>query len=103
MPLKRLSVTGVRNLQPVTLHPSPRINLIHGANGSGKTSLLYAIHQLGLARTNRSASLQPVIRFGDQACSVFGEIAQRREVTKSVEITRRTEPDYQIRMDGQKV
>ncbi|MDY3196985.1 MAG: DNA replication/repair protein RecF [Pseudomonadaceae bacterium] len=103
MPLKRLSVTGVRNLQPVTLHPSPRINLIHGANGSGKTSLLEAIHLLGLARSFRSTRLQPVIRYGEQACTVFGEIAQRSGVTNSVGITRSKEPDYQIRMDGQKV
>ena len=103
MPLKRLSVTGVRNLQPVTLHPSPRINLIHGANGSGKTSLLEAIHLLGLARSFRSTRLQPVIRYGEQACTVFGEIAQRSGVTNSVGITRSKEADYQIRMDGQKV
>ena len=40
MPLTRLAVTAVRNLHPVTLLPSPRINLVSGANGSGKTSLL---------------------------------------------------------------
>src|SRR5690606_22288729 len=103
MPPRRLSVTGVRNLQPVTLHPSPRINLIHGANGSGKTSLLEAIHLLGLARPFRSTRLQPVIRYGEQASTDFGEIRQRTGETNSVGITRTKQADYQSRMDGQKV
>lgn len=38
MSLSRVSVTAVRNLHPVTFSPSPRINILYGANGSGKTS-----------------------------------------------------------------
>jgi len=37
MSLSRVSVTAVRNLHPVTFSPSPRINILYGANGSGKT------------------------------------------------------------------
>ena len=102
MPLKRLSVTGVRNLQPVTLHPSPRINLVYGANGSGKTSLLEAIHLLGLARSFRSTRLQPVIRHGEDACTVFAELTQQHGQTSAVGITRSKQADYQIRIDGRK-
>ena len=57
MSLSRITVTGVRNLHPVTLSPSSRINILHGANGSGKTSVLEAIHLLGLARSFRSTRL----------------------------------------------
>lgn len=103
MPLKRLSVTGVRNLQPVTLQPSPRINLIYGANGSGKTSLLEAIHLLGLARSFRSTRLQPVIQHGEQACTVFGEVSQPSGLSNSIGITRSKQADYQIRIDGENV
>ena len=39
MSLTRVSVTAVRNLHPVTLSPSPRINILYGDNGSGKTSV----------------------------------------------------------------
>ena len=103
MSLKRLSVTGVRNLQPVTLHPSPRINLIYGTNGSGKTSLLEAIHLLGLARSFRSSRLEPVIQYGGDACTVFAEITQPNGLTSSIGITRSKQADYQIRIDGQTV
>ncbi|NLY59548.1 MAG: DNA replication/repair protein RecF [Gammaproteobacteria bacterium] len=103
MPLKRVTVTGVRNLQPVTLHPSPRINLIYGANGSGKSSFLEAIHLLGLARSFRSTRLQPVIQHGEQQCTVFGEVQQPSGLTNSIGITRSKQADYQIRIDGQTV
>ena len=103
MPLKRLSVTGVRNLQPVTLQPSPRINIIYGANGSGKSSFLEAIYLLGMARSFRSTRLQPVIQQGLEACTVFGEVQQASGITNSLGITRTKQADYQIRMDGQSV
>ncbi|MGE8190946.1 AAA family ATPase, partial [Pseudomonas sp. NPDC086278] len=63
MSLSRVSVTAVRNLHPVTFSPSPRINILYGANGSGKTSVLEAIHLLGLARSFRSTRLLPVIQY----------------------------------------
>lgn len=101
MPLKRLSITGVRNLQPVTLQPSPRINLIYGANGSGKSSLLEAIHLLGLARSFRSTRLSPVIQHGLQECTVFGEVLQPSGSSNSIGITRSKQADYNIRIDGE--
>lgn len=73
MSLRRIMVTAVRNLHPVTLLPS-RINILYGANGSGKTSVLEAVHLLGLARSFRSSRLNPVIQYEQPACTVFGEV-----------------------------
>ncbi len=101
MPLTRLSVTAVRNLQPVTLHPSPRINLITGANGSGKTSLLEAIHLLGLARSFRSTRLQPVIQHEQPSCTVFGQVCSELRPDRSLGVTRSRDAEYHIRIDGQ--
>ncbi|RDH46425.1 DNA replication/repair protein RecF [Zooshikella ganghwensis] len=74
MPIDHLQIAGVRNLKSVVIEPSPTINIISGINGSGKTSILESIHLLGLARSFRSAKIQPVIMHGENACTVFGRL-----------------------------
>ncbi|WP_165680670.1 DNA replication/repair protein RecF [Metapseudomonas otitidis] len=101
MSLSRVTVTAVRNLHPVTLSPSPRINIIHGDNGSGKTSLLEAIYLLGLARSFRSNKLQPVIQHDQPACTVFGQVELLEGRSSSLGISRERNGEFQIRIDGQ--
>lgn len=72
--IKRLEVTGIRNLQQVSLHDLATINLFSGANGAGKTSVLEAIHLLSSAKSFRSHKLKPVINNNSDACVVFGEV-----------------------------
>lgn len=101
MSLSRVSVTGVRNLHPVTFSPSPRINILHGDNGSGKTSVLEAIHLLGLARSFRSARLLPVIQYEQPACTVFGQVDLVEGGHSNLGVSRDRQGDFQIRIDGQ--
>ena len=101
MSLTRVMVTAVRNLHPVTLSPSPRINILHGANGSGKTSLLEAVHLLGLARSFRSTRLLPMIQYEQLACTVFGEVQLADGRQSSLGISRDRQGELQIRIDGQ--
>ncbi|SDU33334.1 DNA replication/repair protein RecF [Halopseudomonas salegens] len=103
MPLTRLSVTGVRNLHPVTLHPAPRINLVYGANASGKTSLLEAIHLLGLARSFRTNKLQPVIQYAESQCTVFAELVSDQGETTQIGVQRSANSEFVIRINGQNV
>ena len=101
MSLTRVTVTAVRNLHAVTLSPSPRINILHGANGSGKTSVLEAIHLLGLARSFRSLRLQPMIQYEQPACTVFGQVQLPDGGLCSLGVSRERDGDFQIRIDGQ--
>lgn len=103
MSLSRLSVTGVRNLQPVTLTPSPRINILHGDNGSGKTSLLEAIHLLGMARSFRSSRLNPVITHEQACCTVFGQVELGDDQSSSLGVSRDRSGELLIRINGQSV
>lgn len=74
MALIHLEVSGLRNLTSVSLAPSIGFNLLYGANGSGKTSLLEAIHLLGLARSFRTQQGRKLIQAGGVAATVFGRV-----------------------------
>jgi len=103
MSLSRISVTGIRNLLPVTLSPSPRINILHGDNGSGKTSLLEAIHLLGMARSFRSTRLNPVISHEQDSCTVFGQVELGEAQSSALGISRDRSGEVRIRINGQTV
>ncbi len=74
MKLTRLSVANIRNLSQVAVDDLAPVNIFHGANGAGKTSILEAVHILGLARSFRSTQLLPVIQYEQDSCTVFGEL-----------------------------
>lgn len=103
MALTRFTVAAVRNLHPATLSPSPRINILSGDNGSGKTSLLEAIHLLGLARSFRSSRLLPVIQHELDECTVFGQVALAQGGLSSLGISRNRLGELHIRIDGENV
>ena len=54
MHLTRLNIERVRNLKTVALQGLQPFNVFYGANGSGKTSILEAIHLLATGRSFRT-------------------------------------------------
>lgn len=72
MSLTQLEVSLLRNLSEVALTPGAAINLLHGANGSGKTSLLEAIHLLGVGRSFRTLKARRLVQDDQTAAVVFG-------------------------------
>ncbi|WP_126452041.1 DNA replication/repair protein RecF [Sulfuriflexus mobilis] len=61
MTLERLDIQQLRNIHQTRLLFGEQLNLIVGANASGKTSLLEAIYLLGTGRSFRTNRLQHVI------------------------------------------
>ena len=58
--IKSLKIENVRNLEEAELKPHPALNILHGANGAGKTSILEAMVVLSRGRsfkTNQASEL----------------------------------------------
>lgn len=72
MALTQLQITHVRNLQQVRLRDLQGVNVFFGCNGSGKTSVLEAIHLLGMARSFRGSSIKSLITHDAHSCTVHG-------------------------------
>ncbi len=74
MSIHKLRVNYCRILSHVEIEPSTSLNLITGANGSGKSSLLEAISLLGTGRSFRSSSVVPVIQHQQSSLIVSAQI-----------------------------
>lgn len=96
--LDRLQIHNVRNLEQIMLQGLRRINVFYGRNGSGKTSVLEAIHLLAMARSFRG-SIKALVTHGQPATTVYGQISPgmlpvgvRRDVSGEVTIKIGGEP-----------
>ena len=71
--LSRLQIHHVRNLLQVNLEDLQRVNVFFGRNGSGKTSVLEAIHLLAMARSFRG-SIKSLITHDQGQVTVYGQL-----------------------------
>lgn len=77
--LERLSVRGLRVLSRVDISPAPRLNVIWGNNGHGKTSLLEAIYFVATSKSFRTSRLGELVRHGESALSVRARFIERSD------------------------
>ena len=103
MRLTRLDIDGVRNLQPVRLTDLGRVNILYGANGSGKTSALEAIYLLGMARSFRATRFHSVINNDQQQLTVYGEVELPGGSRHRLGVTRSRGGESEARVDGQRI
>src|SRR5690554_3324254 len=87
MLLERLHIEGFRNITSTQLELAPRINVVCGANASGKTSLLEAIYCLGFGRSFRTHQIKHVIQDEKDAFTLFAKL--RTVATKGTDDSHR--------------
>jgi DNA replication and repair protein RecF len=100
MPLVRLDISHVRNLSSVRFEPSPQVNVIVGKNGSGKTSVLEAIHLLSFGRSFRSHKHKTYIQYENDACLVFAQLHQNQGSPIPIGLQRHRDGQIDVRIQG---
>jgi DNA replication and repair protein RecF len=85
MILESIQAHQFRNLSG-ELHLGPRLNIIFGSNGQGKTNWLEAIYLLSRSKSFRTQRLQEAIRFGHETAFVRGQVAHGPEVRRDLQI-----------------
>ncbi len=77
MRIKSVRLQNFRNLEDVTITPSPDVNVIYGDNAQGKTNLIEGIWMFTGGRSLRGSSHSELIRFGQNTAALdmefFGE------------------------------
>jgi DNA replication and repair protein RecF len=72
--LRVLRLEDFRNYERLELELGEGLNFFFGPNGTGKTSILEAVSFLAVARSLRGSSDSEVVRWGQQAFGVGGEV-----------------------------
>ena len=102
MYLHKLSIRNLRILKAVDIEADAGINLIRGINGSGKTSLLEALHVLGTGHSFRSREWRDLATHGHDRFLVRGvfHTASAQSTTVGIE---RSSHSTRVRMNGMDV
>lgn len=99
MYLNRLQVRNLRCVADATLEPQPGLNFLSGLNGTGKSSLLEAVHLLAYGRSFRGRIRDGVIRTGSPAVEVFVEWMESRGSRRAG--LRHSGSQWEARVDGE--
>jgi DNA replication and repair protein RecF len=103
MSLAELRLEELRCLPRAQLLLHPRLNLITGNNGSGKTSILEAIYLLGRGRSFRTRHTEHLVRHTASELRVFGRVQSPASVSHSIGVVCNRQDGVQVRIDGHEV
>jgi DNA replication and repair protein RecF len=98
--LTQLKISQLRCLKEAELALGPHLNLIYGANGSGKTSLLEAAFLIGRGRSFRTRHTDSLIARHADHLTLF---AQTENPTHRIGFEYRRDEAYTARLDGRDV
>src|ERR1044072_4284235 len=86
MLLAALEATNFRNLSG-KIEWGPRLNIIYGNNGQGKTNWLEAINVLARTKSFRTQRLQEAIRFGEHLAVIRGQVTTGADLERDLQVT----------------
>jgi DNA replication and repair protein RecF len=72
MILEKIEIKNVRSLSELTMNFIPGTNLIYGKNGTGKTSVLEAIHSLSISKSFRQGYRNNLQQTGSNVMEIIG-------------------------------
>lgn len=100
MLLESIRIQNVRRIAAAEFQPDSGINVISGPNGSGKTSLLEAIHLLGTTRSFRTHRAEDVISHGAKYLLVSGSVRTADTMSRHRLGIEKGRSATRIRIDG---
>ncbi|MEO7251751.1 MAG: DNA replication/repair protein RecF [Arenimonas sp.] len=99
MILTELQIRRLRCLAEVRLVLDPGLNLILGANGAGKTSIIEAVHLLGYGRSFRGRPSEGLLQTGAANLEVYAEWLDGQNQSHRAGL-RHAGQSWEARLDG---
>lgn len=102
MRFERLQLQGLRCIGEMSLALAPGFNVLVGANGAGKTSVLEAAFLLSHGRSFRSAAREALVQRGSAGLNIFANLAHEGGTAHRLGLGRQGSR-WEARLDGQDV
>ncbi len=103
MHLLSVSAYAFRNIDEITLDLGVGFNLIHGANGAGKTALLEAIYLIARSRSFRTTKLKNIVKTDSLEACVSAEVGSDSGQTRLLAVAKSVNGTSALRIDGESV
>lgn len=102
MKINNLSIENLRNISHANLSFESGLNIVTGANGAGKTSLLESFYLLARAKSFRQGHQKSPIKRGTEKLILFANAEEQDHTLHKIGFLR-TASETQIKLDGQHV
>ena len=97
------NICGFRNLQDADFIFSPRVNLVLGRNGEGKTNFLEALNYFSLGRSHRGSKNEELVGFKQESLYVQLKVEEESGNLFSCEFGLDRNGGRRFRLDGEVV
>ena len=102
MPIKEIGLVSFRNHDTINLEFCPKINVIWGKNGSGKTAILEAIHSLSIGRSFRTNRKKELLKDDKEFFSITGKFKTADKI-QEIQINQTKDGTRRIFIEGNKI
>jgi DNA replication and repair protein RecF len=99
----KAKINGYRNLAEAAFEFSPRVNLVLGRNGEGKTNFLEALNYYSLGRSHRGSKNEELVGFGQDSLHVSLEVEEDSGNRLSCDFGLDKGGGRRLRLDGEAV
>lgn len=98
MHLDRVRIERLRNIINIEMFPLAPLNIIHGENGSGKSSIIEAVHLLATGRSFRTVNPKHYIQYHSRDVLIYAESKKNR-----LGLHKSADNQATVRLDGETV
>ena len=87
MEINNLKMISFRNHKKTNISFDPGLTIIWGENGSGKTSILEAIHSLSFGKSFRTNNKRDLIKKGDESFYLKGDFKSKNNAKNTISLS----------------
>lgn len=103
MRLDSIRIKNFRNHTDLEFEPGPSITVIHGRNGTGKTSILEAVHYCAMTRGLAGSTDRECLAFGSDQFQINAGFTSDHGTRSAVKVAYTPEKEKQIFVNDQEI